>query len=119
MKTKFNLQNIKNIRLPFNRFFLFLGFSVALALVFVTVSLQLYKQSGSELLDLSGPKHKQIQKQVRRTAEDPTIQPTGEINQEFKQEFNRQFDQFNSKVNNQQVLLPEAMSDNTLGINVK
>lgn len=110
------MAKIRSFRWPYNRFFLFLAGAVLLAFASTGMSLWLYHSSGSELLDMSRPSRKPVQKQVRRLEEDPTINSTGPINQNFKREFNREFQKFYIKVDNQQVLLPEAVSDETLDI---
>lgn len=88
-----------SIKLPFNRFFLFLAMVIMTAIVMGLIGFRLYQLSDAASLDLSRPQYQAIWKEAKQDVKsDPRIEITGEIDASFKQEVLSGLEHYHSQI---------------------
>lgn len=110
---------LDNLKLPFNRFFLFLSAAILLALTSLVISLRIYQTDGSEALDLSAPGYKEVRSQTKNDTnkkQERVIEPTGAVDEKFSREVNQQFKFYFDQVKDTAVFGNETLSDQTLDL---
>lgn len=92
---------LDSIKLPFNRFFLFLAMVIMAAVAMGLISFRLYQLSDAASLDLSRPQYQSVREEVKQDVKgDPKIELVGKVDASFKQEVLSGLEHYHRQVGN-------------------
>ena len=87
-----------DLKLPFNRFYLFLSGVIIISGILGIISFRMYQLSGAEALDLSRPGYQVASKQTKVMETEPKINQIGQIDDKFKTEVSKSLDFYYKKI---------------------
>lgn len=99
-----------------HRFVIMIAGSVVIALVLVTVSLQLYFSSGTAQLDLSRPGYRSVRDQIRSDATFDGFPATGAIDESALKNFKELYEKRAKDATSTDAFGSDVLSEQTLGI---
>lgn len=116
-KRKFNFGEwFDNLKLPFNKFYLFLLVCLVTSVILAGISFRLYQVSGAEALDLSRPSYKKERETIKIRENDPKVDDSGDVNQEFFKKANSSLDFYKDKIKVNKEFNGSLISDENLGL---
>ncbi len=98
------------------RIVLFVGSSIVIALVLVSVSMALYASSGAAQLDLSRPGFQAVQSQVERSSTFKSFPASGKVDNETIEQFKALYEEQVKQVTANDAFNPSVLDEHTLGI---
>lgn len=105
-----------DLKLPFNRFYLFLSGVIIISGILGVVSFRMYQLSGAEALDLSRPGYQVASKQTKVMETEPKINQIGQIDDKFKTEVSKSLDFYYKKMELKNAFSGELLTDESLGL---
>lgn len=105
-----------DLKLPFNRFYLFLSGVIIISGILGIVSFRMYQLSGAEALDLSRPGYQVASKQTKVMETEPKINQIGKIDDKFKTEVSKSLDFYYKKMELKNAFSGELLTDESLGL---
>lgn len=102
------------IKIPFNRFFLFLLLVVALAAGMGLISFQMYRLSDAANLDLSLPDYREVRESANNTQAEPKVDLVGPVDAKFKQDVLDDLKYYQKQIGDGRAFSAVPLADETL-----
>lgn len=95
----------------------FVGVSIVIALILVSISMALYASSGAAQLDLSRPGYKSVQSKVDQSSGTfESFSADGQVNKRIVEDFEAMYKRQTKSVDGTNALSSSALDDQALGI---
>ncbi len=100
-----------------NKFLIFIILVLIITFGLAAISMNLYYQNDAFRTDLSAPRYRDLRKDIKRQKTE-AISPNGEVDQKLLDTVVKKMKQYSIDISSENIFNEEALSDETLGIEV-